>query len=184
MASTLIRPNHGHVRSPVLTRMKLQLLNQLRCKTIGSGNLLNQGFTLVELMIVTVIVGILAAVAIPNYLAQTDKAKATEAKTEISATIKQAQAQFVEDGNPPYETIDKMNEYYKTPLNEETNFNYRATWVAGAETPNGIYTVVATGNGNDKSITGRTITGCVQFGNGVVEIQSMFDTEVKDCPEL
>ena len=54
----------------------------------------NSAFTLVELMVVVVIVGILSAIALPNFLKQTDKAKATEAKQNIASTLKQAQAQF------------------------------------------------------------------------------------------
>jgi len=42
-----------------------------------------QGFTLVELMIVVVIVGILAAVAVPIYQANVNKAKASEAEATL-----------------------------------------------------------------------------------------------------
>jgi len=56
----------------------------------------NKGFTLIELMIVVAIIGILAAVAIPNYSRFQIKAKETEAKLNLKSIELGQEAYFIE----------------------------------------------------------------------------------------
>jgi len=55
-----------------------------------------RGFTLIELMIVVAIIGILAAIAIPNFLKFQCKSKQSEAKTNLSGIFTAEKAFFGE----------------------------------------------------------------------------------------
>lgn len=57
-----------------------------------------KGFTLIELMIVVAIIGILAAIAIPNFLQYQAKSKTSEAKTNLNAIRTGQIAFFAEHG--------------------------------------------------------------------------------------
>ena len=155
--------------SPTSPMLAMRLIQQLKRKQARTPN----AFTLVELMVVVAIVGILSAVALPNFLSQTDKAKATEAKTNISSTLKQAHALFLENGNNPQNTNPTMNSSYGTPEDGETKFNYTQASFA-----NNIWTITATGNSNDSGLNGKAIDGCVNFNTGKVDIQSELDSDI------
>jgi prepilin-type N-terminal cleavage/methylation domain-containing protein len=53
-----------------------------------------KGFTLIELLIVVVIIGILAAIAIPKFAATKDKAKLASVKTDLRNIMTAQEAYF------------------------------------------------------------------------------------------
>ena len=67
-----------------------KLLNNLRNKKA------NKGFTLIELLVVVIIIGVLAAVALPNLLAQVGKARESEGKTTVGSVNRAQQSYHFE----------------------------------------------------------------------------------------
>jgi type IV pilus assembly protein PilA len=61
----------------------------------------SKGFTLVELMVVIVIVGILSAVALPKFLGVKDKAKLNTQLGEAAGLAKECSAAIIADGTYP-----------------------------------------------------------------------------------
>lgn len=61
---------------------------------------MKQGFTLIELMIVVLIIGILSAIAMPQYTKAIEKARVSEALTMLNAIQKGVDIWLMENGYP------------------------------------------------------------------------------------
>ena len=81
-----------------------------------------KGFTLIELMIVVAIIGILAAIAIPNFLKFQAKSKQSEAKTNLKGVYTAETAYFGE--NNDYGGFDSVN---WEPVGSKFYYHYTLT---------------------------------------------------------
>jgi type II secretion system protein G len=68
------------------------------------GSKQERGFTLIEIMIVVAIIGVLAAIAIPMFMAEARKAKTTEAVVNLQKLARNATTYFAENGTFPQGT--------------------------------------------------------------------------------
>lgn len=89
----------------------------------------DDGFTLVELMVVVAIIGVLSAVAIPNFKKYQAKAKMSEGKLQLSS-IYTAETSFYADFNIYHTCLDYMG---FNPFTEAASRYYAVGFGAGAD---------------------------------------------------
>jgi prepilin-type N-terminal cleavage/methylation domain-containing protein len=102
----------------------------------------DRGFTLIELMIVVAIIGILAAIAIPNFMTYQAKARQSEAKVGLGGIFTTATSYFAE--NNTYSVLPSGLGYAPAGSPKYT-FSYNGAvinTVATATICNGVTTVV------------------------------------------
>jgi type IV pilus assembly protein PilA len=109
----------------------------------------NKGFTLIELMIVVVIIGILAALAIPRFMASTTKSKQSEAKQLLKQVYVMQRAYRQEYdtywGNGITADAANPNNFSRIGVQIMTTSRYSYAIVSDATT----FTVTGTGNLDD-----------------------------------
>ena len=131
---------------------------------------LQEGFTLVEILIVVVIIGILATVAIPTYFSYVEKAYASDAKTQLKNILMNAKLYAQQTGDFPGEVDDMIDDGYMT-LSESVKLKWTFD-ISGLELLNGeaggemkATSLEEMGGGADKEVV-YNVTNGVWTGYG------------------
>ncbi|MFB3786449.1 MAG: type IV pilin protein [bacterium] len=84
-----------------------------------------QGFTLIELLIVVAIIGILAAIAVPNFLNAQVRAKVARAESEIRSLKNALESFFIDNNQYPPMNSDRtlVNRQYRGIDGEKATIN-------------------------------------------------------------
>lgn len=129
---------------------------------IQTVNLKQKGFTLVELAVVVVIIGVLAAFAVPRFRASVERSKAAEAFNYLSA-VQSAQERYHARQGQYAEDLDDLDIQFSSPKyfavatpEAGTSGSIEDTWSqtltrTGAAAGYGEYTVIFTEEGFDET---------------------------------
>ena len=97
-------------------------------------NKINEGFTLVEILIVVVIIGILAAIAVPTYFSYVERGYASDAKVQIKNIYENSKLYYSENDGFP-EDVPTMNEEGYANIPQATldkwDFQIQLAWEEG-----------------------------------------------------
>jgi type IV pilus assembly protein PilA len=149
------------------------MLNALRKRTSDEG-----GFTLIELLVVILIIGILAAIAIPTLLSQKSKAYDSSAKTVAQTAQTAAETYATENGGLYTFTEPKQLNVIEPSLNYTKSTEAELTEATGAaESSKGYkivvtaqttldkYTIIRKENGEVEHLCASTNNGCPGHSN-------------------
>jgi type IV pilus assembly protein PilA len=117
------------------------------------------GFSLVELLVVMLVVGVLAAIAIPSFLNQKNKAIDAQAK-EVVVMAETAAETVATDNNGTYSKVEPSELHKEEPALRIASSTTDA-YLSAASGKGTEYTVTATATNGDELTISRSATGSV-----------------------
>ena len=125
-----------------------------------------EGFTLVELLVVMLIIGLLAAIAIPSFFNQRDKAKDSAAK-EMAHTAQVAMETYATDNGGNYDLVTPaklggIENAISTTVSTKNPY-LSAAASAGAQNKGWTLTITSGATGNTFTIARDETTGALTF---------------------
>ncbi|HUO49782.1 MAG TPA: prepilin-type N-terminal cleavage/methylation domain-containing protein, partial [Acidimicrobiales bacterium] len=91
--------NSSHPRRKSMLQSLLQRAREARAAELGDGEGLEEGFTLIELMVVLLIIAILLAIAIPTFLGVTNSASDRASQSNLTTALTEAKAIYQNSSN-------------------------------------------------------------------------------------
>jgi type IV pilus assembly protein PilA len=166
-----------------------------KCPNLKSAVLMRApaGFTLVELLVVIIIIGILTAIGLPSFLNQSSKANQTEAKRNINIVIRAQQLRYSETANFTTQ-FDDLALGHLRGANSSSTDDYDYQLAINNTAGNSLVTVTAVARSNvlfrsysgasmvDRTVPGRISWNSIFCGSVLPAAAAAAPTDTVTCP--